>query len=194
MKKAVIIICSFMLMSSFSCERDPVSPKVDPIVNSPSSAVPADFKGGGWFWGTVSALSHYDPIGNNLGRDWEAGRKIEFYEENGQGRMDFNQYLGTRNFSNCVTEIYTHKKGSIKFEGQNKYIFYPVEGTIRTVKSGKSSSCAKENILRQLTKDQLTPDTALYQIKMVQGRKFLYVYQATDTDMKSPLFGYQISQ
>jgi hypothetical protein len=194
MKKAILIICSFMLMATFSCEDQPVPPKEEPDTNLPSSAVPASFKGDAWFWGTISALSHFDPNGNNLGRDWEAGRQIEFYEENGKGRMDFNQYLGTRSFSNCITEIYTHKKGTIKFEGQNKYIFYPKEGTVRIVKSGKSSSCAKENTMRPLTKDQLRPDTALYKIEILQDKKYLYVYKATDTEMKSPVFGYQMAK
>ncbi|MDQ4139064.1 MAG: hypothetical protein M3142_00935 [Bacteroidota bacterium] len=178
------------------CEKttvNPDKPNEDIYQNSPSSAIPNDFKDGIWFWGNTGSLSYYDYDGNNVGNAVEAGRQYQFKEVNGQGRLEFQQYLGNRNASNCVTEVYTHKTGTVKFEGTNKFTFYPVEGTVKIVKTSTSASCPKGTTDEKLTQAQLTPTTELYEIRMLQGKKHLYVFEESDVNYQNPIFVYQIT-
>ncbi|WP_114777722.1 hypothetical protein [Botryobacter ruber] len=190
MKKANFLTCLLLLFITLGCEKDPVVPQ-DPYQNSPGTAVHADFKGGVWFWGYSGPQSYYDADGNEVGKELEAGRQYRFSEVDGKGRMEFEQYLGMRNGSNCVTEIYTRKKGTVKFEGTNKFIFYPVEGSFKTIKKGTSASCSNETSERQATPDDLKPITILYEIRVIDGEKLLYVFGEDDQGGTDPLFVYQ---
>lgn len=190
MKKIFCFCLSSLLFLTMACEKPIVEPVADPYHTSPSSALPADFKGGVWFWGYAGPFSYYDPNGNDVGREIEAGRQYKFLEEKGQGRLQFQQYLGMLNSSGCTTEVYTHRSGTIKFEKPGTFTFYPVEGTVKIVKGGKYSSCAKETSEQKLTADQLTPTTVLYEIRVVDGRKLLYVFNEEDTGRTNPVFVY----
>src|SRR5690349_20834098 len=111
MKKTLLILCSFMAFLAAGCEKGtgPL-PSKDPeslYQNSPASPLPAAFQNSLWFWGNSGPLSYYDHDGNHVGNATEAGRQYKFSEVNGQGRLEFEQYLGLRNASNCITEIYT---------------------------------------------------------------------------------------
>jgi hypothetical protein len=190
MQKIVFVFLSFLFLGA-ACEDKPVPPGEDAYQHSPSSPLPAGFEGGTWFWGNSGPLSYYDHDGNNVGSATEAGRQYKFTEINGQGRLEFEQYLGLRNASNCVTEIYTRKQGTVKFEGGNKFTFFPVEGSFKTVKSGTAASCSKETTERKATGEDLSPVVYLYQLLPVDGQTLLYVYAETDVQYTNPLFVYQ---
>jgi hypothetical protein len=190
MQKIVFVFLSFLFFGA-ACEDKPVPPGEDAYQDSPSSPLPAGLEGGAWFWGNSGPLSYYDHDGNHVGSATEAGRQYRFTETNGQGRLAFEQYLGMRNASNCVTEIYTRKQGTVTFEGSHQFTFFPVEGSFKTVKSGTSSSCSKETTERKATGEDLGPVTYRYQLRVVNGETLLYVYDQTDVNFTSPLFVYQ---
>ncbi|GEO07180.1 hypothetical protein AAE02nite_48440 [Adhaeribacter aerolatus] len=193
MKNIIILLYSFMaLMVISSCEEPEVNPEKpageEPVTESWSGTIPADLKSGVWFWGSSGPLSYYDPNGNEVGKELEAGRQYKFFVENGQDYMEFQQYLGMRNSSNCVTEIYTIQRGKIKFEGSKKFTFYPEKGSFRTVKTSKSAACPQEDKTRPATANELKPRISYYQMKEDGGAKLLYEYEATDENLQNPLF------
>ncbi len=91
----------------------------------------------------------------------------------------------------CVTEIYTRKRGTVAFEGGNKFTFFPLEGSFKTVKSGTAASCSKETTERKATGEDLAPVTYRYRLLPVDGQTLLYVYGETDAAYANPLFVYQ---
>jgi hypothetical protein len=190
MQKIVFVFLSFLFLGA-ACAEKPVAPGEDAYQDAPSSPLPGGLKGGAWFWGNSGPLSYYDHDGNRVGSATEAGRQYKFSEVNGQGRLEFEQYLGMRNASNCVTEIYTHKRGTVKFKGGNQFTFYPLDGSFRTVKSGTSTSCSQETTERKAAGEDLDPVTFRYQLLPVDGQTLLYVYGETDVNYTNPLFVYQ---
>lgn len=192
MKKAILTLLYLTAFIAMRCkESEVIAPNSDPYPNLPSSPIPTDFKDGTWFWGNSGPLSYYDNDGNEVGSATEAGRQYKFEEINGQGRLQFEQYLGMRNASNCITEIYTRKNGTVKFEGKDKFTFYPVEGSFKTVNSGTSATCGKETTERKATPDDLLPVTFLYEMRVIQGEKLVYVFLESDVNYTNPLFVYQ---
>lgn len=194
MKINKLLIALFFLtlsVSVVSCgSDDETGPTVDLYKDKPSTPIPAALKNGIWFWGGLSPIAYYDRDGHQVGNDWEAARQYTFSEVDGKGRLEFIQYLGTRNASNCVTEIYTTKKGTIAFEGNDKLTFYPVEGSFKTVKKGCSND---GTTTRKATGDDLKPETLLWEIKTVSGEPLLYIYESTDVQKEDPVFVYQFS-
>ena len=188
MKKLLFILsgCAVLLFSS--CSKSDVESKQDEDLykDSPSSIVPADLTEGLWFYGTISAISYFDRDGHELGNDHEAGREYQFKNVNGQGRMVFYQYLGTRTSSSCVSEFYTYKEGTVKFES-DKFTFYPVKGNYKTVKKGCSSNGTTQRIAEE---DDLQPSTYRWDIRMIYNQKHLYVFLEEDVDHEDPVFVY----
>jgi hypothetical protein len=195
MKKVFLFLNILIFTLSAGCDKEDVAIDDNDIEglykNSPSSPIPVDLKDGTWFWGNSGPLSYYDNDGHEVGSSTEAGRQYKFLEVNGQGRIHFEQYLGMRNASNCVTEIYTRKNGTVKFEGNNTFTFYPVEGSFKTVKKGTSASCSNETTERKAGKEDLLPVVFLYQLRTLAGEKLLYVFDEADLQYKNPLFVYQ---
>jgi hypothetical protein len=173
-------------VSISACKKPNDQPKEDLYKNSPSTAIPQALKAGIWFWGGLGPISYYDRDGHQVGNGIESARQYEFSEQNGQGRLEFTQYLGTRNSSNCVMEIYTTKKGTVVFEGSDKLTFYPVEGSFKTVKTG----CDAGTTLRKAAGDDLKPETMLWEIRILSGEPNLYVFEPTDTEKQNPVFVY----
>lgn len=185
----ILSIC--LLPATFvSCGKKEAPRDEDPYLKSPATSIPGNLKGGIWFWGNIGPIAYYDRDGHQVGNEIEAAREYVFKEQNGQGRFEFTQYLGMRNASNCVTEIYTTKKGTIVFSGSNKIILYPVEGRFRTIKNGCSGS---GNSSRPATGDDLKPETYLWQLKSIENTPYLYMYEESDTDMENPKFVYGYS-
>jgi hypothetical protein len=191
MQTVVSIILCLLLFGTLACDDQQVEPGENRDEKYPASPLPTGLKEGIWFWGNSGPLSYYDHDGNRVGSSTEAGRQYKFSEVNGQGRLESEQYLGLRNASNCVTEIYSRKKGTVKFEGGNKFTFYPVEGSFRTIKSGTSSSCSNESSERKATGEELLPMTFLYQLKVIDGATLFYIYDGSDINYSNPLFVYQ---
>lgn len=187
MKKILLAACSLLAIAFVSCSKS----TDDLYQNVPTSAVPTEVASGLWFSGTLSAISYYDRDGHELGSDYEAGREYQFYNHNGKGRMKFWQYLGTRTASNCVTEIYTRKEGSVVFEG-DKFIVYPVQGSFKTIKRG----CATGNgtTERNAEADDLKPTVFRWDIRELNGIPHLYTFLETDVDHEDPVFVYQFAQ
>lgn len=187
----LVMSCITILLSA-SCKKENDSKTNDNLYkNSPSSPVPDVLKSGLWFWGGLSPISYYDRDGHEVGNGTEAARQYSFTEVGGQGRLEFMQYLGLRNASNCVTEIYTTKKGTVKFEGDNKLTFYPVEGSFRTVKKGCSEN---GTTTRKAEGDDLKPETYLWKVRFFDGGPLLYTYNETDVAMQNPVFVYQLAR
>ena len=183
-----------MLFVSFSaCKKSDngAQQQEDLYKKSPSSAIPATLKGGIWFWGNLGPIAYYDRDGHQVGNGTEAAREYEFKEVSGQGRIEFMQYLGLRNASNCVTEIYTSLKGTVVFEGADKFTFYPVEGNFKTVKTGCSDA---GTTTRKATANDLKPDTYLWEVKTTSGNPLLYVYKTTDVNKQDPVFVYRFTR
>ncbi|MND41779.1 hypothetical protein D3C80_325350 [compost metagenome] len=176
-----------------SCKKDdgPTTNTEDLYKNKPSTPIPASLKNGLWFWGGLSPISYYDRDGHQVGNDWEAARQYSFTEVDGKGRLEFIQYLGTRNASNCVTEIYTLKKGTVVFEGTDKFTFHPVEGNFRTVKKGCSNDGTTK---RQATAEELKPEDYLWEIKQISGEPYFYIYDSKDVNKEDPVFVYSFAQ
>ncbi|MGV3587459.1 MAG: hypothetical protein ACO1OF_10675 [Adhaeribacter sp.] len=192
MKKAIILCYSLLALLAFiSCEENSVTPREEPVKESWSGTIPADLKSGVWFWGSTGPLSYYDPDGNEVGKEIEAGRQYKFFVKDGQDWMEFQQYLGLRNSSNCVTEIYTLQQGRIKFESNQKFTFYPEAGSFRTVKNGKSGACPKEDKTRPAAAEELEPRTGYYQLKQFNGNRLFYEYAEDDQNLESPVFVFQ---
>ena len=105
-----------------------------------------------------------------------------------KGRVEFIQYLGLRNSSNCVTEIYTTKKATIAFEGIDKLTFYPVEGNFWTIKKGCSNNGTED---RAVTSDHLKLEKYLWKIKSAANTNLLYIYDADDINKQNRVFVYQ---
>lgn len=189
MKKVIFLCYSLLALLAFTGCDEPVNPK--PAKETWSGTIPADLQSGVWFWGSAGPLSYYDPDGNEVGKEIEAGRQYKFFVKDGQDWMEFQQYLGLRNSSNCVTEIYTHQRGRIKFESNNKFTFYPEEGSFRTVKNGKSGACPKEDNTRLATADELKPRAGYYELKEFSGDKLFYEYTEEDETLESPVFVFQ---
>jgi len=183
----------FLLLSgSLACQK--AANIVDDVAhpNTPSSSVPDEIANKVWFTGTLSAISFFDRDGHHLGNDHEAGREFQFYEdEKGNGRIKFWQYLGMRNFSSCVTEIYTYKEGTVVFEGQT-FTFYPIAGHFRTVKD----KCATGNgtTTRPTTAEDLVPTTYRWALQDLDGSPHLYTYDKEDVNHENPLFVYAIGE
>jgi hypothetical protein len=191
MKKLRFILCSFLAMIALACSKPSgTTEEKDLYQNVPSSNIPAQLVQGLWFSGTLSAISYYDRNGYELGRDYEAGREYQFYHQNGKGRIRFWQYLGTRTSSSCVTEIYTRKEGSVVFEG-DKFTFYPVAGSFKTIKKGCTTNSVTE---RKAERDDLKPTVFLWELKEVNGETYLYTYLEDDVDHEDPVFVYQYGQ
>jgi hypothetical protein len=193
MKKVLLVACSLLAIILISCSKSEGALKDDADLyqNVPSSVVPGELATGLWFSGTLSAISYYDRDGHELGGDYESGREYQFHNQNGKGRMKFWQYLGTRNSSNCVTEIYTRKEGSVVFEG-DKFIFYPVKGSFKIIKKGCSSGNTTTE--RQAGADDLKPTTFRWDIHELNGVPHLYTFMETDVDHEDPVFVYQFAQ
>lgn len=180
-----------LLFSLLSCSK-PVTDTTDDAYNKlPSSPVPTALKGGIWFWGNVGPIANYDRDGHQVGNGTEAAREYSFFEVGGKGRYEFTQYLGMRNTSNCVTEIFTTKRGSVHFEGTDKLTIHPVEGSFKTVKKGCGSSDGTST--RKATADELKAESFLWELKTVSGDELLYMYDVSDTNKQNPLFVYSFS-
>lgn len=188
MKKLLFIFSGCVVILSSSCTKKDAASKQeeDLYKDSPSSIVPADLTEGLWFYGTISAISYFDRDGHQLGNDYEAGREYQFKNVNGQGRMVFYQYLGTRTSSSCVSEFYTYKEGTVKFES-DKFTFYPVKGNFKTIKKGCSSNGTTQ---RNAEEDDLQPTTYRWDIRMIENQKHLYVFLEEDVDHEDPVFVY----
>lgn len=192
MRKVTPLLCSLMAIAIMACSK-PASESTDTIdlyKDVPFSLVPPEVASGLWFSGTLSAISYYDRDGHELGSDYEAGREYQFYNENGKGRLKFWQYLGTRTSSNCVTEIYTRKEGSVVFDG-DKFTFYPVKGSFKTIKKGCSVNSTTE---RKAEADDLKPTTFRWDIRDINGVAHLYTFMEDDVDHENPVFVYQFAQ
>ncbi|RZK11969.1 MAG: hypothetical protein EOO43_18975 [Flavobacterium sp.] len=188
----VTLFLFFILVSSFTSCSKPVTDEHDSLyASSPSSSIPTELKNGIWFWGNVGPIAYYDRDGHKVGNGTEAAREYLFNEVGGKGRFEFTQYLGMRNASNCVTEIYTTKRGTVVFEGTDKLTLYPVEGSFRTVKKGCSSDGTST---RKADPEDLKPETMLWELKVVAGESLLYVYKETDTTRQDPLFVYSLAK
>lgn len=175
-----------------SCKKNNDNQQTDDLYKkSPSTSIPTHLKGGFWFWGSLGPIAYYDRDGHQVGNGTEAARQYIFSEVAGQGRLEFMQYLGMRNASNCVTEIYTTKKGTVVFEATDKLIFYPVEGNFKTVKTGCSDA---GTTTRKATADDLKTETYLWEVKTSSGEPLLYIYNSTDTNKQDPIFVYSYAQ
>ncbi|MBO9635100.1 MAG: hypothetical protein J7578_18465 [Chitinophagaceae bacterium] len=179
-----VLLMSFLMSN---CQKSK-SVKEELYANTPATAIPAAFKEGIWFWGNLGPIAFFDRDGHQVGNETEAARQYTFTEVDGKGRVEFMQYLGLRNASNCVTEIYTTKKGTIAFEGTDKFTFYPVEGNFRTIKKGCSNNGTQN---REATGNDLTPEPYLWEVKMFDNKKLLYIYNAVDINKQDPVFVYQ---
>lgn len=179
-----VLLMSFLISN---CQKNK-SGNEEKYANTPATAVPAAFKEGIWFWGDLGPISFFDRDGHEVGKETEAARQFIFTETDGRGRVEFMQYLGLRNASNCVTEIYTTKKGTIAFEGADKFTFYPVEGSFRTVKKGCSNN---GNETRAATGEDLKPESFLWEIRISENQKLLYIYNPEDVNKQNPIFVYQ---
>jgi hypothetical protein len=189
---ALVMSCITVLFLYASCKKSNHSTNNDNLYkNSPSSPVPDFLKGGLWFWGGLGPIAYYDRDGHEVGNETEAARQYSFAEVDGQGRFEFIQYLGLRNASGCVTEIYTTKKGTVKFEGDDKLTFYPVEGNFKTVKKGCSDN---GTTTRKAEGDDLKPETYLWKLRIFEVDKLLYIYNETDVAKQNPIFVYQLAQ
>jgi hypothetical protein len=181
----------FLLLFFCACSKPVTKPNVDLYANSPASFIPADLKSGIWFWGNIGPIAYYDRDGHQVGNGTEAAREYRFTELDGKGRFEFTQYLGMRNASNCVTEIFTTKKGTVVFEGTDKLTLYPVEGSFRTIKKG----CVGDGTsVRKADANELQPETLLWELKEFAGSAVLYIYLETDTAKENPLFVYSYSE
>lgn len=190
MKKLSVIICCMMLV--FACKKSESGPgeDEDPYKNSPSSLVPNELSSGIWFSGNVGAIAYFDQNGHNVGQELESGREYQFRNQNGQGRLQFSQYLGVRSSSTCTSETYTYREGTVKFEG-DKFTFYPVKGTTKTIKKGCSSGNATTN--HPVTKEELKPVVYRWEIRVVNGENCLYTFMEDDTDLSDPVFVYSFT-
>ena len=193
MKKITFVFCSLLAVALVACSKpaDTTSTDADLYQDAPFSIVPVELSKGLWFSGTLSAISYFDRDGHNLGNDYEAGREYQFYNDNGKGRLKFRQYLGTRTGSNCVTEIYTYKEGSVVFEG-DLFTFYPVKGNFKTIKKGCSSSNGSTE--RKAAGDDLKPTKFRWDIRDLNGVPHLYTFEETDVDHQNPVFIYAFAQ
>ncbi|WP_300600906.1 hypothetical protein [Niabella sp.] len=187
---SVCLVCFALFLATLSCKKSE-SLQHDLYGSSPATAIPAEINGGLWFWGSIGPISYYDRDGHQVGNATEAAREYRFAEVNGKGRFEFTQYLGMRNAGNCVTEIYTTKKGTITFEGTDKLTLYPVEGRFRTVKKGCSNNGSTE---RMATTDELKQETYLWETKIFAGKTLLYIYEANDALKLDPVFVYSYAQ
>jgi hypothetical protein len=191
MKKILLAACSLLVIILSSCSKDNLKEDADLYQNVPTSVVPYELATGLWFSGTLSAISYYDRDGHELGRDYEAGREYQFYNQNGKGRMKFWQYLGTRTSYHCTMEIYTYKEGSVVFE-EDRFIFYPVKGSFTTIKKGCSS--ADGTTKRKAEGDDLKPTVFRWDIRDLDGVPHLYTFLETDVDHEDPVFVYRFGQ
>jgi hypothetical protein len=192
MKRILLTACSLIAIALISCNKSNGGLNdADLYQNVPASKIPHELANGLWFYGTLSAISYYDRDGHEMGNDYEAGREYQFYNQNGKGRMKFWQYLGTRTASNCVTEIYTRKEGAVVFEG-DRFIFYPVKGSFKTVKKGCTSGNGTQE--REAETDDLTPTTYRWDIRELNGVPHLYTFMETDVNHETPVFVYQFAQ
>lgn len=188
--RRLLVFALFQLFIVTSCSKKSESSTADPYTNSPSSPVPGELQEGIWFWGNIGPIAYYDRDGHQVGNETEAAREYRFSEVNGKGRFEFTQYLGMRNASNCVTEIYTTKKGSIQFEGTDKLTLFPVEGSFRTVKSG----CNAGTSTTKASPEDLKAESYLWELISVDGDSLLYVYEISDTDKQDPIFVYSFAK
>ena len=189
MNKQITLLSVFALamMTTVSCHKEP--PVTDPITtDSPASELPPGFAGGIWFYGTFGPIAYYDRDGHEVGNETEAARQYTFNEVNGRATVEFMQYLGLRNSSNCVTEIYTTKKGTAVFESPDKFTFYPVEGQFKTIKKGCSNN---GTTTRKASGAELSPEPYLYELKTTDGRNLFFVYNITDINKHEPVFVYR---
>jgi len=188
MKKLLFILSGCVVILSSGCTKKDAALKQeeDLYENSPSSIVPADLTEGLWFYGTISAISYFDRDGHRLGNEYEAGREYQFKNVNGQGRMKFFQYLGTRTSSSCTSEYYTYMEGTVKFE-TDKFTFYPLKGNFKTVKAGCSSNGTTQ---RNAASADLQPSVYRWDIRMIENQKHLYVFLEEDVDHEEPVFIY----
>ncbi len=150
--------------------------------------MPAELADGIWFWGGLGPIAYYDRDGHQVGNETEAARQYTFTEVNGKGRLEFIQYLGLRNSANCVTEIFTTKKGTVAFGSGDKLTFYPVEGSFRNTKTGCSNNGTET---RTAAGDDLKPEEYFYELKMGSNTRLLYIYDITDVNREDPVFVYQ---
>jgi hypothetical protein len=190
MKKIILIVCSFLVITFLACSKEKPGTSEDLYANVPSGTVPPELASGIWFSGTLSAISYFDRDGHRLHNDYEAGREYQFSNVNGKGQLKFWQYLGTKGYSSCATEIFTYKEGSVVFEG-DKFIFYPVKGSFKSIKSG----CSTGNVTteRKAEADDLKPLTLLWEIRDVNGEPCLYTFTESDTAHENPVFIYSFT-
>jgi len=192
MKRVTLLLFSLMAVTLFACKKSDVETKKedDLYANSPSSTIPAELTRGVWFFGTISAISYWDRDGHHLGNDYEAGREYQFSNHNGQGRMKFYQYLGTRNASHCVTEYFTYKEGTVVFNG-DKFTFYPVKGNFKTIK--KDCSSGNGTTVRNASGSDLEPVSYRWEVKEFDNKTYLYTFLEEDINHEDVLFVFQFS-
>ncbi|MEX6686351.1 hypothetical protein QTN47_02540 [Danxiaibacter flavus] len=184
--------CITILLLSAACRKhNDLETNKSPYQNFPSSPIPDELEDVLWFWGGLGPIEYYDRDGHEVGNGTESARQYSFTEVGGQGRLEFTQYLGLRNASDCVTEIYTTKKATVKFEGNDKFTFYPVEGNFKTVKKGYSDN---GTTTRKAEGDDLKAETYLWEVKSFDGLPLLYIYNETDVAKLDPVFVYDFTR
>ena len=77
------------------------------------------------------------------------------------------------------------------FEG-DKFIFYPVKGSFKTVKQKCSSGNGTTERLAEA--QDLKPTTFLWEIRDIVGKPHLYTFTETDIAHENPVFVYSLTQ
>lgn len=179
MKLIFLFAVCLTVLSATGCSKDNDDNII--ISDTPRSEVPDELVGK-WLNGTFSMSNWYTYDGQYAGNPYSSSRAFSF-EKN--GNAEFFQVIKTYNGA-CSTDAFTNYKGTVKFNNDGSFTFYPQQGTYRGFYSCASSS----NFNRPATKDEMKSFTLFWKNETHDnGQEYMVTrFGANDPDNQASYF------
>jgi hypothetical protein len=184
--RKVFLVFAIATFGLLSCSKGQKSNE-DLYKDVPRSEVPDALAPGMWRFGSVSALGYYNDWGNRVANSQETLREFKVTKD---GYAEFVQYLAI-NSGSCYNQTYTHLKGTLFFEGANKFTWTPVEGDF-----AYNFPCSSGKSTKKAAKADLERSKSVYWYKtedvFSDGTLYLKVYTDPSLEEQYREFTYRI--
>lgn len=178
MKKQLKTMILVLALLATACTKS--DEEGDLINDTPRSEVP-DALVGKWLNGTFSMSNWWTYDGQYAGNPFSSSRAFHF-EKNGDA--EFFQVIKSFNGA-CSTEAFTYFRGTVQFNADGSFTFYPRQGNFR----GFYSCASGNNFNRPAGVDELNPIKLYWDRQFNNGQEYLVTrFGANDPDVQSSWF------
>jgi hypothetical protein len=173
------LIFTMLALALFPSCLEQGNAKDDPTPTSPQSEIPTKLAGK-WLWGTFSMTDFWRYDGRYQGNAFQTSVAFNFIKG---GQCEF-YYAASTTYYSCTTQAFTFKKGTVKFNDDHSFFFYPTEGNFR----GFYGCAPGSNFNRKATASELTPETYYYSFEPDSYGKEHLVIRFSKNDTQGSYF------